>query len=58
MTTVSKKIDQKKSDDDDDGFQQQSPQLSIDRYEHMNSLNDRLMMRLKDIEAEYYYIAN
>ena len=40
------------------GFQQQSPQRLIDRYEHMNSLNDRLMMRLKPIEAEYYSIGN
>ena len=29
-----------------------------DRYEHMNSRNDRLMMRLKAIEAEYYSIEN
>ena len=37
-------------------FQQQSPQRFVDRYEHMNSRNDRLMMRLKTIEAEYYSI--
>ena len=58
ITTVSKKNVRKKSDDDDGGFQQQRPQRLIDIYEHMNSLNDRLMMRLKAIEAEYYYIEN
>ena len=31
----------KKSDDDDGGFQQQVPQRLIDRYEHMNSRNER-----------------
>ena len=46
----------KKSDDDDGGLQQQSPQRLIDRYEHMNSRNDRLMMRFKAIEEEYYSI--
>ena len=39
-------------------FQQQSPQRFVDRYEHMNSRNDRLMMRLKTVEAEYYSIEN
>ena len=48
----------KKSDDDDGGLQQQSPQRLIDRYEHMNSRNDRLIMRFKAIEAEYYSIEN
>ena len=41
-----------------DGFQQQRPQRLIDEYEHMNSQNDSLMMRLKAIEAEYYSIEN
>ena len=39
-------------------FQTQSPQRMIDKYEHMNSRNDRLMIRLKAIEAEYYSIEN
>ena len=39
-------------------FQTQSPQRLVDRYEHMNSKNERLMMRLKAIEAEYYSIEN
>ena len=56
MTTVSKKKFEKISDDEDGGFQQQSPQRLIDEYEHTNSRNDRLMMRLKAIEAEYYSI--
>ena len=40
------------------GFQQQSPQSLTDINEHMNSRNDRWMMRLKAIEAEYYSIEN
>ena len=55
---IKRKLRKKKSDDDDGGFQQQSPQRLIDRYEHMNSRNDWLMMRLKAIEAEYYSIEN
>ena len=39
-------------------FQTQSPQRMIDKYEHMNSRNDRLTIRLKAIEAEYYSIEN
>ena len=31
----------KTSDDDDDGFQQQIPQWLIDRYEYVNSRNER-----------------
>ena len=57
-TTVSKKKFEKISDDEDGGFQQQRPQRLIDEYEHMNSQNDSLMMRLKAIEAEYYSIEN
>ena len=34
---------------DHGGFQQQSPQHLVDRYEHMNNQNDRLTMRLKAI---------
>ena len=56
MTTVSKKIDQKKSDDDDDGFQQQSPQRLVDKYKHTSSLNDLWRIRLKLIQEEYYFI--
>ena len=40
------------------GFQQKSPQRLVDRYEHMNSRNDRWPMQLKAIEAEYYSIEN
>ena len=32
--------------------------LLIDRYEYMDSRNERLMMRLKAIEVEYYSIGN
>ena len=39
-------------------FQQQSPQRLINGYGHMNSRNERWMMRLKSIEAEYYSIEN
>ena len=37
-------------------FQQQSPQRLVDRYEHMNSWNERQDLCLKPIEAEYYSI--
>ena len=40
------------------GFQQQSTQRLIDGYGHMNSQNERWMMQLKAIEAEYYSIEN
>ena len=40
------------------GFHQQSPQRLDDEYKHMNRRNDRWMMRLKAIEAEYYFIEN
>ena len=46
----------KKSDDDNGGFQQQSPQRLLDRYDHMNSRNKRQdLLCLKPIEAKYYY---
>ena len=32
---------------DNGGFQQQVPQRLVDRYKHMNSRNERWMMRLK-----------
>ena len=35
-------------------FQQQGPQRLVDINEHMDSQNDRLMMRLNDISVEYY----
>ena len=53
-----KKTSKKSDDETMVDFQQQSPQRFVDRYEHMNSRNDRLMMRLKAIEAEYYSIEN
>ena len=40
------------------GFQQHSTQRLIDEYGYMNSRNERWMMRLKAIEAEYYSIEN
>ena len=39
-------------------FQQQSPQLSDDEYKHTSRRNERLMMRLKLIQEEYYSIEN
>ena len=33
-------------------------QATVYLYEHMNSLNDRWMMRLKPIQMEYYSIEN
>ena len=39
-------------------FHPQSTQHLVDRNENMDSRNDRLMMRLKAIEAEYYVIGN
>ena len=42
----------------DGGFQQHSTQRLIDEYRHMNSQNERWMMRLKAIEVEYYSIEN
>ena len=33
-------------------------QATVNTCYHMNSLNDRWMMRLKAIEAEYYFIEN
>ena len=49
---------EKISDDDDDGFQQQSPQRLVDKYKHTRIRNDRLRMRWKLIQAEYYSIEN
>ena len=37
-------------------FQQQSPQLLVNEYEHMNIRNDRLDLWLKAIQLEYYLI--
>ena len=39
-------------------FQQQRTQRLVDEYEHMNSRNDRWMIRLKPIQVEYYSIEN
>ena len=36
-------------------FQQQSPQRLVDEYEHMNSRNDRLDLRLNPLQRENYY---
>ena len=43
---------------DHGGFQQQSPQHLVDGIDHTSSRNDRWVMRLKAIEAEYYSIGN
>ena len=37
-------------------FQQQSPQRLVNKYEHMNSRNDRLDLRLNPLQREYYFI--
>ena len=37
-------------------FQQQSTQRLVDEYEHMNSRNDRLDLRLNPLQREYYFI--
>ena len=62
ITTVSKEKKfekkEKKWRRDNGGFQQQSTQRLLHRYDHMNSRNDQSMIRLKAIEAEYYYIEN
>ena len=39
-------------------FQPQSTQASVDKQYHMNSWNERWMMRLKPIQLEYYSIEN
>ena len=38
--------------------QQQSTQAAVNKQYRMNSRNERFMMRLKAIEAEYYSIDN
>ena len=58
ITTVSKENFEKSEDETMVEFHPQSTQRLIIRYEHMNSRNDRLMMQLKAIEAEYYSIEN
>ena len=58
ITTVSKENVRKKSETDHGELQQHSTQRLIDEYGHMNSRNERWMMRLKAIEAEYYPIEN
>ena len=37
-------------------FQQQSTQRLINQYEHMNSGNDRLDLRLNPLQRENYFI--
>ena len=37
-------------------FQQQSSQQLVVEYEHMNSRNDRLDLRLNPLQQEYYFI--
>ena len=57
-TTFEQKTFEKIGDDDNGGFQQQSPQYTVYRYEYMNGRNDRWMMRLKPIQVEYYPVEN
>ena len=38
------------------GFQQQSPRRLVDINEHMDSRNDREIIRLNSISVEYYLI--
>ena len=40
------------------GFQQQSPQYLVDRYEHMNRRCNRMIMWLKANPLEYYSSIN
>ena len=49
---------EKKWRQDDGGFQQQSTQRLLDRYDHMNGPNDRWTIWLKRIQVEYYSIEN
>ena len=58
ITTVSKKNVQKKSDEGPWWISTTSPQRFVDEYEYTSSRNDRWMMRLKVIEAEYYFHEN
>ena len=37
-------------------FQQQRTQRLVDEYEHMNSRNDRLDLRLNRLQRENYFI--
>ena len=37
-------------------FHQQSTQRSVDEYDHMNSRNDGLDLRLNLLQWEYYFI--
>ena len=46
----------RRSDIDNGDFQQRISQQLQNGYKHMNSRNDRWIMRLKSIEAEYYSI--
>ena len=39
-------------------FQQQSPQRLVDRYEYMNRRRKAMILRLKSMPVEYYYIEN
>ena len=58
ITTVSKEIVRKKVEMTMGEFQTQTPQRLVDRYKHMNSRNERWLMRLKLIQEEYYFIGN
>ena len=58
ITTVKQQIKKKHVNEDHGELQTQSPQRLDDWYKHTSGRNDRWPMRLKAIEAEYYYIEN
>ena len=38
------------------GFQQQSPQPLVNRYEYMNRRRKAMILRLKPLQLEHYFI--
>ena len=40
------------------GLQQQSPQRLVDRNEHTNRRRNRMILRLKPLQVEYYSTEN
>ena len=55
---INRKLRKKSDDETMVDFQTQSTQRLVDEYKHTSSRNDRWPIRLKVIEAEYYYIEN
>ena len=58
ITTVSKENFERKVTTTMVEFHPQSPQQLVDRYEHMDSRNERWTIILKGIQVEYYSIGN